>query len=201
MVNNDNDMKDEDNVEIETEQTDVTDTEATEIAAEEPDLEEIESLEEDKLQALRAKLKQVEEDKRVALEELALTKADFLNARKRLDEEKNRGIERQKIKDIEALLPLCDSFHMAMADTEKWNAIDDTWRKGVEGIHSQLQQILSGHNVTSFDPTGQLFDPSLHEALSTMESDQDPDTVVSAMQQGYKMGETVIRPAKVIISA
>jgi len=197
MVNNDNEIKNEDDVEEITETT----IEDTVPAAEEPELEEIEEAEENKLASIRQKLKQAEEDKRQALEDLAVAKADFLNARKRLEEDKQRGIERQKIKDIEALLPLCDSFHMAMANQEAWNAVDDKWRKGVEGIHNNLQSILTSHNVEAFDPTGQAFNPELHEALSTTETDQEPDTVVQTMQQGYKIRDTVIRPAKVVISS
>lgn len=175
-------------------------SEGTEPAAEEQDLEEIESLEEGKLQSLKDKVKRLEEEKRTAQEELALAKADFLNARKRLEEDKLRGIERQKVKDIEALLPLCDAFTMAMANQDAWNAVDENWRKGVEGIYSNLEGILKGHNVESFDPTGEPFDPELHEALSTTESDQETDTVVTTVQQGYKLGDMVIRPAKVVIS-
>jgi len=175
--------------------------EDTDIAAEEPELEVVENLEVNKLKTLKDKLKRLDEEKRAALEELALTKADFLNARKRLEDEKLRAVERQKIKDIEALLPLCDSFTMAMADKKAWEAADERWRKGVEGIYAQLQQVLAGYGVESFDPAGEPFDPNLHEALSTTESDQAPDTVVSTMQLGYKLNGTIIRHAKVTISS
>lgn len=175
--------------------------EDTDTAAEEPEIEEIEDLEASKIQSLKEKNARLEDEKRDALEQLASAKADFLNAKKRLEEEKLRGIERQKIKDIEALLPLCDSFRMAMADKEAWEAADERWRKGVEGIHGQLQQILQMHNVTSIDPTGEPFNPELHDALSAIESDQDTDTVIETMQLGYKMGDTIIRHAKVVISS
>ena len=190
MVNNDNENNEEIE-EITDEMTDMT----------EPELEEIEEVEENKLKKLKGKLKQVEEDKRVALEELAAAKADFLNGKKRLEDEKQRGIERQKIRDIEALLPLCDSFHMAMADKEAWEATDDRWRKGIEGIHAQLRQILNGYNVEALDPTGDTFDPLLHEAMGTTESKEDTDTIVETLQLGYKMGDIIIRHAKVIISS
>lgn len=190
MVNNDI----ENNEEIEEITDEMTDST-------EPELEEIEELEEGKLKKVQDKLKVAEEEKRKALEELALAKADFLNGRKRLEEEKQRGVERQKTKDIEALLPLCDSFTMAMADKDAWEAADERWRKGIEGIHAQLQQILLSHNVESIDPTGEVFNPELHEAISTTESDAPADTITQTMQLGYKMGDTIIRHAKVIISS
>ena len=197
MVNHDNEQTEDVTQEPLTELTDTV----PEPAAEEPELETIESLTKDKLQQLREKVTRLDEEKKAVLEELALAKADFLNARKRLEEEKKRGIERQKITDIEALLPLCDAFTMAMADTEQWQSVDEAWRQGVEGIYHNLQSILKGHNVETYDPTGESFDPELHEALSTTDSDQASDVVVSTMQQGYKMGDVVIRPAKVVISS
>ena len=194
MVNNDN----QNNEEVIEEITD----EDTVTAAEEPELEEIEDAEEHKLKKLRDKLKLAEEDKRAALEELASVKADFLNARKRLEEDSKRMVERKTIRHMESLLPLADSFHMAMANTEVWEKADENWRKGVEGINSQLLQILKDNGVTPVDPTGEQFDPAKHEAIGTtpVEADQI-DTVVMVMQQGYEMSMAdkteLIRPARV----
>jgi len=168
----------------------------------EPDLEEIEDAEENKLKKLRDKLKQAEVDRRAALEELATVKADFLNARKRLEEDSKRMVERKTIRHMEALLPLADSFHMAMANPEVWEKADENWRKGVEGINSQLLQILKDNGVTPVDPTGEVFDPARHEAIGTTPTSADKvDTVVMVMQQGYEMtmGDKteLIRPARV----
>ena len=168
----------------------------------EPDLEEIEDAEENKLKKLRDKLKQAEEDKRAAMEELATVRADFLNARKRLEEDSKRTIERKTIRHMESLLPLADSFHMAMANREVWEKTDEVWRKGVEGINAQLLQILKDNGVQPVDPTGDVFDPAKHEAIGTTPVKEDlVDTVVMVMQQGYEMtmGDRteLIRPARV----
>jgi len=185
----------EDNEEFEDITDELTDTT-------EPDLEEIEDAEENKLKKLRDKLKQAEVDRRAALEELATVKADFLNARKRLEEDSKRMVERKTIRHMEALLPLADSFHMAMANPEVWEKADENWRKGVEGINSQLLQILKDNGVTPVDPTGEVFDPARHEAIGTTPTSADKvDTVVMVMQQGYEMtmGDKteLIRPARV----
>jgi len=168
----------------------------------EPDLEEIEEVEENKLKKLRDKLKQAEEDKRAAMEELAIVRADFLNARKRLEDDSKRMVERKTIRHMESLLPLADSFHMAMANKEVWERADENWRKGVEGINTQLVQILKDNGVTPIDPTGDTFDPAKHEAIGTTPVPEDlVDTVVMVMQQGYEMtlGDKteLIRPARV----
>jgi len=176
--------------------------EDTTTAAEEPEIEDIEDLEAGKLKKIKDKLKQAEEDKRSALEELATVRADFLNARKRLEEDSKRTIERKTIRHMEALLPLADSFHMAMANREVWESADAKWRKGVEGINLQLLQILKDNGVQPIDPTGDVFDPAKHEAIGTTPVEAElVDTVVLVMQQGYEMtlGDKteLIRPARV----
>ena len=191
MVKNDNENNEEFE-EITDEMTDMT----------EPSITEIEDLEAGKLQTIKKKLKTAEEDKRAALEELATVKADFLNARKRLEEDSKRMIERKTIRHMESLLPLADSFHMAMANREVWEKADENWRKGVEGINSQLLQILKDNGVTPVDPSGEAFDPARHEAIGTTEVEGDEiDKVVMVMQQGYEMtlGDKteLIRPARV----
>ena len=168
----------------------------------EPSITEIEDLEAGKLKKLKDKLKLVEEDKRAVLEELATVKADFLNARKRLEEDSKRIVERKTIRHMEALLPLADSFHMAMSNKEVWEKTDEVWRKGVEGINTQLLQILKDNGVTPVDPTGETFDPARHEAIGTTPVAKElVDTVVMVMQQGYEMSmadkSELIRPARV----
>jgi len=170
----------------------------------EPELEDIEEAETGKLKKLRDKLKQAEEDKRSAMEELASVKADYLNARKRLEEDAVRTIERKSNQHLENLLPLADSFAMAMSNKEVWEKADANWRKGIEGIYAQLLQILRDGGVESVDPTGEQFDPNLHEAISTQEvADDQVDKILSVMQLGYQIvkgdQKRALRPARVTI--
>lgn len=170
-----------------------------------PELEEVEAHSDAKLKKLRAAVKDCEEQKRAIHEELQRTKADFLNAKRRLEEERARGEERLTNKFAESLLPLCDSFHMAMADTKLWEQVDEKWRKGVEGIRAQLETTLQRYHVTVIDPTGTAFDPNLHEAMGELPvEDKDKDhTVVSVIQPGYQIvhGEKseLLRPARVMV--
>jgi molecular chaperone GrpE len=180
---------------------DITD-EMTDTA--EPELEDIEDLEAGKLKKLKEKLRQAEDDKRKALEELASVKADYLNARKRLEEDAVRTIERKGNQHLEDLLPLADSFAMAMSNKEVWEKADENWRKGIEGIYAQLLQILRDGGVESVDPTGEQFDPNLHEAISTQEvTDDQVDEILSVMQLGYQIvkgdQKRALRPARVTI--
>lgn len=172
----------------------------------EPDLEEIEEREKDIISSLKAKLKVCDQEKREILEETQRVKADFLNARRRLEEERLKDRERAVINHVERLLPMCDSFQMAMADKESWDKADANWRKGVEGIYSQLQSILNSYNVKIINPIGHNFDPYKHEALSNVSVDDEKqhDKIISVIQMGYEIQKAdgvieVIRPARVAI--
>jgi molecular chaperone GrpE len=169
-------------------------------AFEDTDLEGDELQAQDKLKTLREKLKVCEAEKMAALEDVQRARADFLNSKKRLEEQKLADIERVAGKFVASLLPLADSFQMAMADKAAWEQIDPAWRTGVEGIQNQLNTILKNHDVTQIDALGAHFDHDLHEAIGTEASEGESDVVLKVVQAGYKMGDMIIRPAKVIIS-
>jgi molecular chaperone GrpE len=160
---------------------------------------------EDKLKQLRQKLHDCEEQKRTLREETSRVQADFLNARKRLEEDMVRDRERQLERHIEALLPLCDSFTMAFSSSS-WQAADPAWKTGIEGINNQLLQLLRQYQVEVVDPKGATFDPHEHEAVGHVVVEAEKiDTIVSVMQPGYirttKDQRIVIRPARVIIGS
>ena len=161
----------------------------------------IEATQEAKNAQLRARLTECEKEKRSHLEALQRAKADFLNSKRRLEQEQVRYRLRAQEAYIAALLPLCDSFDMAMQNKEAWNACDENWRKGIEGIYSQLQKILSDNGVTALHPEGMKFDPAEHEAVSnqTASTPEKIGAVCAVLQKGYKLGERIIRPAKVAV--
>ena len=165
------------------------------------ELDEVEEHKDAKIKKLQTNLKNCESEKRTHLEDLQRAKADFLNSKKRLEESAIQDRERILESFIQDLLPLCDSFHMAMSDTATWESVDQNWRSGIEGINSQLQRILSEHNVVSVDPLNEPFDPEKHEAVGTTESEAESNTIVAVLQLGFERNGTVLRPAKVTISA
>lgn len=166
----------------------------------ESELVDVEELVAEKLKSSRDKLKACEEEKRTALEDLQRAKADFLNGRKRLEEQLMRDRIRITSAHIEELLPLADSFNMAIS-SPTWDTVEERWRKGVEGILMQLSGILKGYGVTTIETTGVPFNPALHEAVANVEvkTTEEIDTVVTILQKGYKQGDVVIRPAKVTV--
>lgn len=196
MVKNSNNDNPQDDVEITNDEMDIT----------EPELEEIEEKQGTFNNTLRDKLKACEAEKKDLLEEIGRVKADFLNARRRLEEERKRDRERITIEHIESLIPLCDSFSLAMSNKEVWEKADENWRRGIEGINAQLKNILTQHQVVTINPLGEVFDPRQHEALSTTPTadKNQHDRIISVVQNGFALkrndGSTeLIRPARVVI--
>lgn len=173
--------------------------------AQEEELEDIEEINSTKLKEVKRKLKVCEAEKMEHLENLQRAKAEFLNAKRRLEEERTLDKERAVTKQIEKLLPMCDSFHMAMANKEAWDSVDPTWRRGVESIHTQLQAILTSYGVEEVNPVGAEFNPQEHEAMTnvTVDNKAHHNTIVSVIQNGFVRtvgGKSqLIRPARVIV--
>ena len=109
--------------------------------------------------------------------------------------------ERAKDKILTELLTLFDSFDTAMADKGVWESVDEKWRTGVEAMHTKLVSILHTNNVYPIDPVGKPFNPEEHEAVSNQEvtNDADIDMVLAVLQKGFKRGDTIIRPARVVV--
>ncbi len=157
----------------------------------------------DKLKQLRNKIARLTEEKQQIQEDAARERADFMNARKRLEGERALDKVRHTKKHIERLLPLCDSFEMARSNKDAWEKADENWRKGIEGIHTQLTKLVESYGVEVIDPTGQDFDPYKHEAIGTTPVDDKSldHKVVNVLQKGYEIDVDgtmeVIRPARV----
>lgn len=171
------------------------DTETEDLDTEDTDIEEAEELTGAKLKKLKEKLKLAEKDKMTALEDLQRARADFLNARKRMEEERVTDRERAKLQHIEEMLPLCDSFFMALSDPA-FQSLPENLKKGILGINMQLDSILRGYNVEEIGKIGDKFDPNFHEALA---DEGGSGVIKDVLQKGYKMKDRVIRPAKVIV--
>ncbi len=171
----------------------------------EPELEELEEITSDKIKQLRDKVARLEEEKRQIMDDTQRARADFLNARKRLEDERARDRIRFQIQHVEEMLPLCDSFQMAMSNKETWEKADENWRNGVSGIYNQLLRIIESYGVKAIDPRGEPFDPYRDEAIGTEEVTEEKmaDKVISVLQRGYEMkvGDSieVIRHARVTI--
>jgi molecular chaperone GrpE len=139
-----------------------------------------------------------ERDKYLALAQR--TQADFENYRKRVARESASAQERGVLSLAKELLPALDNLDRALDAA----AQDDPLLQGVRLVRSELGAALARAGIESFSPVGEAFDPALHEAMATAE--QPPGgassgTVVEVYQPGYRLGASVIRPARVVVAA
>ena len=96
-----------------------------------------------------------------------------------------------------ALLEVKDSLEAALAAN---NATVESMRSGVELTLKQLTAVFERFKLAEINPAGQRFDPHRHQAISVVESDAEPNTVVQVLQKGYLLNDRVIRPAMVIVA-
>jgi molecular chaperone GrpE len=95
------------------------------------------------------------------------------------------------------LLPVKDSLEAALISE---SPSVESMRSGVELTLKQLASVFERFNLSEINPVGQKFDPHRHQAISTVESEQEPNTVVQVLQKGYLLRERVIRPALVTVA-
>ena len=154
-----------------------------------------------KIKKLREDLAKSQLENRENLTALQRARADYVNLKKELDEVRDTTKKKITEKVLGDFLPVLDSFDMAMGNTAAWEAVDKNWRVGVEYIYSQLKNTLENNSVDAIDKVGVDFDPSLHEPIETKETDDATldHKIEKIIQKGYKMGERVIRPARVVV--
>ena len=126
--------------------------------------------------------------------------ADMENYRKRQRRLAQDQIEDERRRLLGAFLPVIDDLERALATPRGSEA---ALRQGVELTHRAAQQLLQREGVEKIEPRGQAFDPNWHEAVATVPRDGrgvGPDTVVEVVGPGYRLGDRLLRPARVIVA-
>lgn len=130
----------------------------------------------------------------------ARLQAEWDNYRKRTQAERESERVRASENLVMDLLPLLDDLERAIKHARETGE-GGTLTDGVEAIQNKFLQILEKHKVTQIVALGEPFDAMQHQAVGTEEDASVPEeTVVNVFQQGYQMGERVIRPAMVVTS-
>jgi molecular chaperone GrpE len=128
------------------------------------------------------------------------TKADFENYRKRVAKDTSEALARGKADFARQLLPALDNLERALATGEDASA-HGALVEGVAMVRDELHNRLESAGVEAFDPTGEKFDPQLHEALSTRPGDgTESGVVLETVEKGYRLNGRVLRAAKVVVS-
>lgn len=136
--------------------------------------------------------------------ELEKARDEFLRARAEMDNVRRRATEdvakahRFGLESFAgALLAVKDSLDAALTVE---NTSIESFKEGVEITAKQLDAVLEKFAIKPIVPEKEKFDPHRHQAISQVESDQEPGTVVSVLQKGYLLHDRVLRPALVVVS-
>jgi molecular chaperone GrpE len=151
------------------------------------------------LEELTAKAEKADE----YLELAKRTKADFENYRKRAAREAAAAQDRGIAKLAKELLPAVDNLDRAVQAAESAESLEanGTLASGIKLVHADVLAALQRAGIERYSPQGEPFDPTRHEAIAQQPVEgAKPGTIVEVYQQGYLLGEAVIRPARVVVA-
>jgi molecular chaperone GrpE len=148
--------------------------------------------------AIEEKLAQLEAERDEHLNDLKRVAADFENYRKRVARDQESLVARAHERLVKELLPVLDGLERAL------DASRDTGTRSVEEgvrlVHRELKSALAREGLAEIETNGR-FDPHVHEALLSQPSDAEEGSVLEVVQKGYKLGDRVVRPARVVVAA
>jgi molecular chaperone GrpE len=123
--------------------------------------------------------------------------ADFENYKKRAARERREYVTLANERLIAELIPILDDLERALNAAEEHQ--EAQLDEGVRLVHNSLAALLARHGVTPIETDGK-FDPHVHEALLSQPSEAEEGSVVDVIQKGYKLGDRVVRPARVVVA-
>jgi molecular chaperone GrpE len=142
----------------------------------------------------RAEFEQLKGERDQLVDRVARLQAEFENARKRAERERQEYRDYAAANVVEQFLPVLDNFELALKSTGSTEKL----RTGVELIVKQMEEILRQMQVTAIPAVGEAFDPRHHEALGSVEREDLPDQhIAEEIRRGYKIRERLLRPSMV----
>jgi len=149
---------------------------------------------------LMASIQKVTDERNQLQDQLLRTMADFQNFRRRQEDQRRQLEQFATERMVRALLPVLDNFERALASFDTGPSAESIV-EGLEAVDRQFRQVLEGQNVSRIQSVGLPFDPEVHEALVMEPSEEHPDgTIIGEIEAGFKMGDRVIRPARVRVA-
>ncbi len=149
-----------------------------------------EGIEQVELEALRVENEEL-------IDTLQRVKAEFDNYRKRAARDQESLVARAGERIVKELLPVLDDLERALEAAEDHE--EAKLEEGVKLVHRQLEQLLEREGLAPVATDGK-FDPHVHEALSTQPSAAEEGAVIEVLQKGYRLGDRVLRPARVVVA-
>ena len=146
---------------------------------------------------LEERLALLERERDEYLSDLKRVAAEFDNFRKRAARDHESLVSRAHERLVKELLPVLDDLERALVATEGHE--EAKLEEGVRLVHRELRSALAKEGLVEIETEG-VFDPHVHEALLTQPSEQDDGAILEVIQKGYRLGDRVLRPARVVIS-
>ena len=132
------------------------------------------------------------------LNDLKRVAAEFENYRKRVTRDQASLVARAHERLVKELLPVLDDLERALAAAEEHQ--EAKLEEGVQLVHRELKAALDREGLAEIETDG-VFDPHVHEALLSQPSEAEEGSVLEVLQRGYKLGDRVLRPARVVVAA
>jgi len=149
---------------------------------------------------LEKKVEELIQENAETFAKLQRISADYANFQKRAQKQIADSIAYEKIAIIKSLLPSIDNFEHALNGAKTADSLDSV-TEGIQLAFDHMLDALKAHGVERISSLGEQFDPSLHEAMMRRAEEGKPENeIVEEFQSGYKVGEQVIRPCKVIVN-
>ena len=151
------------------------------------------------IQAAEDKLSEVQKDLETLKDRHLRKLAEFENLRKRSEREKSEYYRQALASFLGDFLDIADNFQRAL-DHARPEELNNDFGQGVELIHKQFAELWKRYGLKEIDTTG-AFDPNVHEAVATEESDLvPPQTILQVLQRGYMLQDRLVRPALVKVA-
>jgi molecular chaperone GrpE len=152
--------------------------------------------------ALQSQIDSLMAERSALYDQLLRRQAEFENYRKRTERDKAEFYQRARADVLMEMLPVIDNFERALSSLEKSGSADESFKHGVELIHKQFKDTLTKLGLQPIEAVGRAFDPNLHEAVTMEPTDEhEENTVVEEFERGYKLGDKLLRPAKVKVAS
>ena len=149
------------------------------------------------LETMRKKIENMEEKLDNKEDRILRMVAEFDNYKKRITREQDLRRDQMYADILRELLPVLDDFDRALEmDIEQENAFFE----GIKLVYQSFRDILGGIGLEEIEAEGREFDPRYHEAMGTVESDEEEGQIAYVVLKGYKYNDIVVRPARVMVS-
>lgn len=146
---------------------------------------------------LQEQLEALERERDEYLNDLKRVAADFENYRKRVARDQEGLVARAHERLVKELLPVLDDLERALEAAAEHE--EAKLEEGVRFVHRELVDALAKEGLVEVETDGR-FDPHLHEALLSQPSEREDGSVIEVLQKGYRLGDRVLRPARVVVS-